>query len=97
MLIKFHAFVVNAVQQGTQALSAQVEDLNNQVQALQQTSSGHQAPASQDDEPSHQTRGSHSDDDSEGEHDETYVEEPSGTMVNVRVPTEQTFLVVTIR
>ena len=51
---ELQAFIVNAVQQGTQALSAQVEDLNNQVQALQQTSSGHQAPASQDDEPSHQ-------------------------------------------
>jgi hypothetical protein len=57
------ALIVNAVQQGTQALSAKVEDLNNQVQALQQTSSGHQAPASQDDESSHQSRDSHSNDD----------------------------------
>ena len=85
---ELQAFIVNAVQQGTQALSAQVEDLNNQVQALQQTSSGHQAPASQDDEPSHQSRDSHSDNDGEGEHDEPSVEEPSGTVVNVRVPTE---------
>ena len=85
---ELQAFIVNAVQQGTQALSAQVEDLNNQVQALQQTSSGHQAPASQDDEPSHQSRDSHSDNDDVGEHDEPHVEEPSGTVVNVRVPTE---------
>jgi hypothetical protein len=35
------------------------------------------------------TRDSHSDDDGEGEHDETSVEEASGTMVNIRVPTEQ--------
>jgi hypothetical protein len=52
-------------------------------------SSGHQAPASQDDQPSHQTRDSGSGDDGEGENDEPSVEEPSGTMVNVRVPTEQ--------
>jgi hypothetical protein len=80
--------MVNAVQQGTKALSSQVKDLNNQVQALQQTSSGHQAPASQDDEPTHQSRDSHSDDDGEGEHNESSVKEPSGTMVNVRVPTD---------
>jgi hypothetical protein len=61
------AFIVNAIQHGTQALSAQVEDLNNQVQALQHTSSGYKAPTSQDDEPSHQSRESHSDGDGEGE------------------------------
>jgi hypothetical protein len=60
---ELQALIVNAVQQGTQALSAKVEDLNNQVQALQQTSSGYQAPASQDDESSRQSRDSHSDDD----------------------------------
>jgi hypothetical protein len=70
---QLHAFIVNAVQQGTQALSAQVENLNNQVQALQQMSSGHQAPTSQDDEPSHQSMESHSDDDGEGDHDEPSV------------------------
>jgi hypothetical protein len=43
--------MVNAVLQGTQALGDQVKDLNNQVQALQQMSSGHQAPASEDYEP----------------------------------------------
>jgi hypothetical protein len=86
---ELQAFIVNAVQKGTQALSAQVEDLNNQVQVLQQTSSGHQAPVSQDDEPSHQSRDSHSDDDGEGEHDEPSVEEQSRTLVSVRVPTEQ--------
>jgi hypothetical protein len=42
---QFQEFIVNVVQQGMQALSALVEDLNNQVQALQQTSIGHQAPA----------------------------------------------------
>ena len=94
---ELQAFIVNAVQQGTQALSAQVEDLNNQVQALQQTSSGHQAPASQDDEPSHQSRDSHSDNDGEGEHDEPSVEEPSGTVVMQGSPLSITFLVVTIR
>jgi hypothetical protein len=73
---QLQAFIVNAVQQGTQALSAQVEDLNNQ-----QTSSGHQAPTSQDDEPSHQSMESYSDDDDEGDHDEPSVEEPSGTML----------------
>jgi hypothetical protein len=41
------------------------------------------------DEPSHQTRDSHSDDDGEREHDEPSVKEPSGTMENIRVPTEQ--------
>jgi hypothetical protein len=91
---QLHAFIVNAVQQGKQARSAQflylqVEDLNNHVQALQQTSSGHQAPTSQDDEPSHQSRDSHSDGDGEGEHEEPSVEEPSGAIVNSRVPTEQ--------
>jgi hypothetical protein len=68
-----------------------VDDLNNQVQAIQQTSFGRQAPASQDDEPSHQSRDIHSDDDREGEHDEPSVEEPSGTKTNVRVPSEQNF------
>jgi hypothetical protein len=53
---QLQAFIANAVQQGTRALSAQVEDLNNQVQALQQTSSGHQDPTSQDDESRHQSR-----------------------------------------
>jgi hypothetical protein len=65
-----------------------VKDLNNQVQALQQTSSGHQAPASQDDEPTHQSGDFHSDDDAEGENNESSVEEPSGTMVNVGVLTD---------
>jgi hypothetical protein len=51
--------------------------------------SGHQAPASQDDERIHQSRDSHSDDDGEGEHDEPSVEEPSGTKVNARVPSDQ--------
>jgi hypothetical protein len=32
---------------------------------------------------------SHSDDDDEGEHYEPSVEEPSGPMVNVKVPTDQ--------
>jgi hypothetical protein len=86
---QLQAFIVNAVPQGTQALSAQVEDLNNQVQALQQTSSGHQVPESQDDEPSHRTKDSLSDNDDEGEHDEPSVEEPSGTTLNVRVTNEQ--------
>jgi hypothetical protein len=86
---QLQAFIVNAVQKGSKALSAQVADLNNKVQALPQTSSGHQAPASQDDETSDQSKDSHSDVYGEGEHDELSVEELSGTMVNVRVPTEQ--------
>jgi hypothetical protein len=86
---QLQAFIVNAVQQGRQALSAQVEDSNNQDQALQRTSSGHQAPALHDEEPSHQSKDSHSDDDGEGEHDEPSVKESSGTMVNARVRTEQ--------
>jgi DNA mismatch repair ATPase MutL len=86
---KLQALIVNAVQQVTQARSAQVEDLNKQVKALQQTSSGHQAPTSQDDEPSHQSRDSYSDGDSEGEHEEPSVEELPGAMVNARVTTEK--------
>jgi hypothetical protein len=70
---QLQAFIVNAVQQGAQALSAQEDDLNNQVQALQQTTSGHHAPASQDDEPSQQTRDIHSDKDGDGERDEPSV------------------------
>jgi hypothetical protein len=70
---QLQAFIVNAVQHGTQVLSAQVDDLNNQVQALQQTSSGHQAPTSQGNEPSHQSRDSHSDGDGEGNHEEPSV------------------------
>ena len=57
------------VQQGTQALSVQVECYSNKVQELQQTSSGHQDPTSQDDEPSHLYWDSHSDGDGEGEHE----------------------------
>jgi hypothetical protein len=86
---KLQAFKFNAEQQGTQALSAQVEGLNNQAQSLQKTSSGHQAPASQDDKTSLQSRDIHSDDDGEGEHDEQSIEETSRTMVNVMVPTDQ--------
>jgi hypothetical protein len=66
-----------------------VLDLSNQVQTLQQTSSGQQAPTSQDDEPSHQSMDSHSDGDREGEHEEPSLEEPSEAMVNARIPTEQ--------
>jgi hypothetical protein len=62
--------------------------LNKQVQALQQTSSGHQASTSQDDEPSIQSRDSHSDGGGEGEHEEPSVEELSRAIVNARVPTE---------
>jgi hypothetical protein len=86
---QLQAFIVNAVQLGTQTQSSQVADFNNQVQALQQKSSGHQAPTSQDDELSHQSMKSHSDGDGEGEHEEPSVEEPSGAMVNARVPTEK--------
>jgi hypothetical protein len=75
------ALIFNAVQQGTQALSAQMEDLNNQFQSLQKTPSGRQAPASHDDEPSHNSRDIHSDDDCEGEHDEPSVEEPSDELL----------------
>jgi hypothetical protein len=44
---------------------------------------------SQDDEPCQKSSDSNSDDDGEGEHEETSVEEPSGTMVNARIPTDQ--------
>jgi hypothetical protein len=44
---ELQVFIFNALKQGTKVLSAQVEDLNNQVQALYQTSSGYQASASQ--------------------------------------------------
>ena len=83
------AFIVNALQQGTQSQSAQVEDLNNQVQALRQTSSGHQAPTSQDEEPSNQSSDSHSDGDGDGEHEEPSVDQPSGAILNTRVFTEK--------
>jgi Cytochrome C oxidase subunit II, periplasmic domain len=94
---QLQALIFTVTQKGTQALSAQVEDLNNQVQALQQTSSGRQVPVSQDDEPSHQSRDIHSGKGNESEHDKPSVEEPSRTMVNVRVPLSKTFLVVTIQ
>jgi hypothetical protein len=84
---QLQVFIVNVVQQGTLALSAEVEDLKYQVQELQQTASGHQSPASQDHELSHQSRDFYYDDDSEVEQDKLYV--ATGTMVNVRVPTEE--------
>jgi hypothetical protein len=65
-----------------------VEDFKNQVQALQQSSFGHQAPESQDGKANHQSTDSHSNDDGEGEHDGPSVEKSSGTMVNVRIPIE---------
>jgi predicted chitinase len=74
---QLQAFIVNALQHGSQALNVLGEDLNDQVQALQQTYSGHQAPTSQDDEPSHQSRDIHSDGNDEGEHEEPSLEEPS--------------------